>query len=64
VTGGIAAIAHGEPRATIDPDVVIAIYLPQLPALVAQLESQGFYVASLPDVMAGRLHCLDGKKPR
>jgi hypothetical protein len=59
VTGGIAAIAHGEPRATIDLDVVIAINLPQLPALVAQLESQGFYVASLPDVMAGRLRCLN-----
>lgn len=59
VTGGIAAIAHGEPRATIDLDVVILIELPRLPALVAQLESQGFYVASLEDVMAGRLHCLN-----
>jgi hypothetical protein len=59
VTGGIAAIAHGEPRATIDLDVVISIDLPQLPALVAELENQGFYVASLPDVMAGRLRCLN-----
>lgn len=59
VTGGIAAIAHGEPRATIDLDVVILIDLSQLPALVAQIESQGFYVASLEDVMAGRLRCLN-----
>jgi hypothetical protein len=59
VIGGIAAIAHGEPRATIDLDVVISIDLPQLPALVAELENQGFYVASLPDVMAGRLRCLN-----
>lgn len=59
VTGGIAAIAHGEPRATIDLDVVISIDLSQLPALVAQIESQGFYVASLDDVMAGRLRCLN-----
>ena len=25
ITGGVAAIAHGEPRATIDLDIVISI---------------------------------------
>ncbi len=59
VTGEIAAIAHGEPRATIDLGVVILIDLLQLPALVAEIESQGFYVANLEDVMAGRLRCLN-----
>jgi hypothetical protein len=59
ITGGVAAIAHGEPSATIDLDVVIAIDLPDLPALAANFESQGFYVAGLSDVMVGSLRCLN-----
>ena len=51
ITGGVAAIAHGEPRATIDLDVVIGIDLADLPALAANFEAQGFYVAGLQDVM-------------
>jgi hypothetical protein len=59
ITGGVAAIAHGEPRATIDLDVVISIDLVDLPALAANFEAQGFYVAGLTDVMAGSLRCLN-----
>jgi hypothetical protein len=59
ITGGVAAIAHGEPRATIDLDVVIAIDLADLPILAANFEAQGFYVAGLADVMTGSLRCLN-----
>jgi hypothetical protein len=59
ITGGVAAIAHGEPRATIDLDVVISIDLADLPTLVANFEANGFYVAGLTDVMSGSLRCLN-----
>jgi hypothetical protein len=59
ITGGVAAIAHGEPRATIDLDVVIAIDLANLPTLAAIFEANGFYVAGLIDVLAGSLRCLN-----
>jgi hypothetical protein len=59
ITGGVAAIAHGEPRATIDLDVVISIDLADLPTLAANFEAQGFYVAGLADVMTGSLRCLN-----
>jgi hypothetical protein len=59
ITGGVAAIAHGEPRATIDLDVVISIDLADLPALATNFEAQGFYVAGLADVMKGSLRCLN-----
>jgi hypothetical protein len=59
ITGGVAAIAHGEPRATIDLDVVISIDLTDVPTLAANFEAQGFYVAGLADVMTGSLRCLN-----
>jgi hypothetical protein len=59
ITGGMAAIAHGEPRATIDLDIVISIDLENLPAFAANLERQGFYVAGLDDVVSGNLRCLN-----
>jgi hypothetical protein len=59
ITGGVAAIAHGEPRATIDLDVVISIDLADLPTLAANFEANGFYVAGLTDVMSGSLRCLN-----
>jgi hypothetical protein len=59
ITGGVAAIAHGEPRATIDLDVVISINLANLPTLAANFEAQGFYVAGLADVLSGSLRCLN-----
>jgi hypothetical protein len=59
ITGGVAAIAHGEPRATIDLDVVISVNLADLPTLAANFEANGFYVAGLADVMSGSLRCLN-----
>lgn len=59
ITDGVAAIAHGEPRATIDLDIVIAIELDDLPAFTTSLEVQGFYVARLADVISGSLRCLN-----
>ena len=44
VGGSIASSIAGEPRSTIDIDIVAAIDAEQLPALVAAL-SPGFYVA-------------------
>jgi hypothetical protein len=55
----VKRIAHGEPRATIDLDVVIWIDLANLPTLAANFEANGFYVAGLADVMAGSLRCLN-----
>ncbi len=59
ITGGVAAIAHGEPKATIDLDVVISIDLADLPTLAANFEANGFYVAGLVDVIMGSLRCLN-----
>jgi hypothetical protein len=59
ITGGVAAIVHGEARATINLGVVIAIDLADLPTLAANFEAQGFDVAGLADVMAGSLRCLN-----
>jgi hypothetical protein len=52
-------IAHGEPRAKIDLDVVIRIDLTDLPNLATNFEANGFYVAGLADVMRGSLRCLN-----
>jgi hypothetical protein len=59
ITCGVAAIAHGEPRSTIDLDIVISIDLQDLSILAATLESQGFYIAGLNDVISGNLRCLN-----
>jgi hypothetical protein len=59
ITSGVAAIAHGEPRATIDLDVVILINITDLPALAANFEANGFYVAGLENVINGSLRCLN-----
>jgi hypothetical protein len=59
VTGGVAAIAHGEPRATLDLDIVLSIPLGSLPPLVAMLEAEGFYVAELADALNGKRPCLN-----
>ena len=40
ITGGVAAIAHGEKRATIDLNMVISIDLADLPTLAANFEAQ------------------------
>ena len=58
VTGGVAAIAYGEPRTTQDLDVVLQLSTSDLPQLVHALEQAEFYVAGVDDVMAGRLQTL------
>jgi hypothetical protein len=58
VTGGVAAIAYGESRTTQDLDVVLAIVPQDIPQLVAALESSGFYVPGIEDVISGRMQTL------
>jgi len=45
VTGGQAAILWGEPRFTVDLDILLTIHSDQIPALTQALEAAGFYVA-------------------
>jgi hypothetical protein len=58
VTGGMAAIAYGEPRTTRDIDLVLAISKHEIDRLVICLESYGFYVPSADDVKSGRMQLL------
>ncbi|MEA5599126.1 hypothetical protein [Rivularia sp. UHCC 0363] len=58
VTGGVAAIAYGEPRTTRDVDLVLEIELAQIDELVTALMSNGFYVPGAEDVKAGRMRSL------
>lgn len=58
ITGGMAAIAYGEPRTTRDLDVVLSISLTNLDALVRRLEAEEFYVPGVEDVKSGRLQTL------
>ena len=58
VTGGVAAIAYGEPRTTRDVDIVLEIALAQVDALVTELVNEGFYVPGAEDVKAGRMRSL------
>ncbi|NCJ05332.1 hypothetical protein GS597_02140 [Synechococcales cyanobacterium C] len=50
VTGGVAAIAYGEPRTTRDLDVVISVPPSTLMRLVSVLEAAGFYLPGVADV--------------
>jgi hypothetical protein len=58
ITGGVAAIAYGEPRTTRDLDVVIEIPSTAINRLVEVLEQEGFYVPGVEDVRLGRMFCL------
>lgn len=58
VTGGVAAIAYGEPRTTRDVDLVLEITLTQVDVLVAALVGNGFYVPGAEDVKTGRMRSL------
>ncbi len=58
VTGGVAAIAYGEPRTTRDLDIVIEVATTNLDRLVTVLESEGFYVPGVEDVKDGRMTTL------
>jgi hypothetical protein len=58
ITGGVAAIAYGEPRTTRDLDLVLAVSLLDLDRLVTALEAEGFYVPGIDEVKSGRLNSL------
>jgi len=58
VTGGLAAIAYGEPRTTTDIDMVLSLPRSSADALTQSLESNGFYVPSTDDIKSGRMDTL------
>lgn len=58
ITGGVAAIAYGEPRTTRDLDIVLEIAPADIDRLVAVLEAEGFYVPGVEDVRDGRMTTL------
>lgn len=65
ITGGVAAIAYGEPRTTRDLDIVLEVprsNLDQsrsnLDPLAQALETEGFLVSGLEDAQSGRLQSL------
>lgn len=58
ITGGVASSTFGDPRATRDLDVVLAVAPLQLERLVIALEAQQFYVPGVEDVRSGRMKTL------
>lgn len=58
ITGGVAAIAYGEPRTTQDLDIVLSIQPNDIAALVSHLEQAGFYVPGVAESMSGPLQTL------
>lgn len=58
ITGGVAAIAYGEPRTTQDLDIVLAIRPQDIRALADALEQAGFYVPGVEDASSGRMRTL------
>jgi hypothetical protein len=58
VTGGVAAIAYGEPRTTQDLDVVVTVRREDVERLALALEGAGFYVPGVEDVVTGQMRTL------
>lgn len=60
ITGGVCAIAYGDPRTTRDLDVVVEIERSDIMRLVTQLEAEGFYCPSgaVSDIQSGRARVL------
>lgn len=58
ITGGVAAIAYGEPRTTQDLDVVLLISPSEITSLAPVLEAAGFYLAGVEDVINQRMETL------
>lgn len=58
ITGGVAAIAYGEPRTTQDLDLVLELTVDVLDRLVQTLETSGFYVPGVEDVRSERMRTL------
>lgn len=55
IGGSVASSVHGEPRASADADVLVALAASHVPPLVARLES-GFYVSDVAAREAVRSH--------
>lgn len=58
ITGGVASSTFGDPRATRDLNVVLAVAPLQLEQLVIALEVHQFYVPGVEDVRSGRMKTL------
>jgi hypothetical protein len=58
ITGGVASSTFGDPRATRDLDIVMAVQWDQLDRLVQALEVNGFYVPGVDDIRSGRMQTL------
>jgi hypothetical protein len=58
ITGGVAAVAYGEPRTTQDLDVVIAVDRSHLQPIAETFERAGFYVSGIDDAIAGKISSL------
>jgi hypothetical protein len=60
ITGGVCAIAYGDPRTTRDLDVVVEIGRSQIMTLVTRLESEEFYCPpdAVSDIQSGRARTL------
>jgi hypothetical protein len=56
ITGGVCAIAYGDPRTTRDLDVVIECEPSEIITMVTQLEGEGFYCppGAVEDIQSGR----------
>lgn len=59
VTGGVAAVAYGEPRTTRNLNIVVSLLSFQVDSLVQRLETEGFYIPGVEDVRTGRLNNLN-----
>ena len=51
IGGSVAAMAYSDPRLTVDVDLMIDVELPDLQALIAQLEIDGLYVDPFEGVL-------------
>jgi hypothetical protein len=60
ITGGVCAIAYGEPRTTRDLDVVVECQPSDIMTMVAQLEAEGFYCppGAVSDIQTGTARVL------
>ncbi|MEM7795881.1 MAG: hypothetical protein AAF579_15685 [Cyanobacteria bacterium P01_C01_bin.118] len=58
VMSGVASTTYGEPRLTINVDVMISVSGTALYPLVNALEADGFYVAGVEDAVSGRMNTL------
>ncbi len=60
ITGGVCAIAYGDPRTTRALDIVVEVERSQIMPMVDQLEAAGFYCppSAVEDIQSGRARTL------